>query len=766
MLENLSRLKSDPQLCDPIFGSVNPLVTSISRLESQVAAMMANIDQLRNFWPPGKSKSPNTMPSVPPPPPPSMSALTTALRSRVVSGDAKGSALTELHKQNSHLVTVVAQLNEEKRVLEKRLKIDGETQRPERSKESIEELQAQLSREREAHQLQMQQLETERSQILQGLSDARKDEEVQARKVLDLQNELEAAVTILEETRKEKEKALQTQAELAEKTLRDRMAEANGDQAVLEHQNASLNKELEQLRLVHSKLNDEKQANDARHGRELNGLKAEMHLTKAELREMQRKLSEERDSLVQAQDKAGLARAEKERQETFSKEAIQIASAFHECVSRLHTAIKSSATISGSVTGLESETRSSTMDPDMSLVETSQTSTPNDLDYLQTELQTLKAYDLTAFSDSVTRTMSLVKKWQKSCKQYRERSKNQIAFAQFAKGDLALFLPTRNAIARSWAAFNIASPHYFLKPTPNIEKMMAEREWIVARIVSVTEGLVDSARFPNNRENNPYDLAEGIKYHELQADVYVPTPAKPRRSASSGHTLETSRSPLSLKHRAVSTPIPLRETSPGAFPPLLDATGRPITEREAGLVPGPAEGPRSMHTTGPSALEAAIHAPLKGARRPSSVASSSASSHKFRKGIQIGTGGSGKAGSVVGVTKDVDGQVERISSRQSLSAGDYLSAKRGVEGQPDVTTPASISLPKSPGLWGGNELPRSLSPGSSPLGLSGGKYARMAGKRSITEPKSRLSVGEGALDILKRFGENQPESGHSGRRFT
>ena len=34
-------------------------------------------------------------------------------------------------------------------------------------------------------------------------------------------------------------------------------------------------------------------------------------------------------------------------------------------------------------------------------------------------------------------------------------------------------------------------PHYFLKPTGHLGEQLKTREWIVARITSITEGIVD-----------------------------------------------------------------------------------------------------------------------------------------------------------------------------------------------------------------------------------------------------------------------------------
>jgi autophagy-related protein 11 len=69
-------------------------------------------------------------------------------------------------------------------------------------------------------------------------------------------------------------------------------------------------------------------------------------------------------------------------------------------------------------------------------------------------LESLRSFDHDHFLEAVAKTGSIIRKWQKQCKEYRERAKGKISFRNFAKGDLALFLPTRNSISKPWAAFN------------------------------------------------------------------------------------------------------------------------------------------------------------------------------------------------------------------------------------------------------------------------------------------------------------------------
>lgn len=58
-------------------------------------------------------------------------------------------------------------------------------------------------------------------------------------------------------------------------------------------------------------------------------------------------------------------------------------------------------------------------------------------------------------TDSLSHT---IKKYMSS----HTKSRQKISYRGFSVGDLALFLPTRNAGSHSWAAFNVNAPHYFL----------------------------------------------------------------------------------------------------------------------------------------------------------------------------------------------------------------------------------------------------------------------------------------------------------------
>ncbi|KAK4697173.1 autophagy-related protein 11, partial [Phenoliferia sp. Uapishka_3] len=131
------------------------------------------------------------------------------------------------------------------------------------------------------------------------------------------------------------------------------------------------------------------------------------------------------------------------------------------------------------------------------------------LDYAEGDLDDLLAevqkYDRDALTDEVKAKIegltSISKKWSKEAKAYRERAhraaseaSDKIAFRNFTKGDLALFLPTRNLTVPVLAAFNVSFPHHSLSATGIISEQMKSREWIVARITNLTEKAADVKR--------------------------------------------------------------------------------------------------------------------------------------------------------------------------------------------------------------------------------------------------------------------------------
>ncbi|KAL9542244.1 hypothetical protein MBANPS3_008703 [Mucor bainieri] len=128
----------------------------------------------------------------------------------------------------------------------------------------------------------------------------------------------------------------------------------------------------------------------------------------------------------------------------------------------------------------------------------------------------------------------------------------KIAFKSFREGDLALWLPTKNSTGKPWAAFNINAPHYFLKSTDNIAPQMQSREWIVARIVSITEYVTDGA----DPESNPFGLADGVTYRLVEVENYRNSkqhPNKRRHVSSNDSGLASIPNPRHIVDRAASS---------------------------------------------------------------------------------------------------------------------------------------------------------------------------------------------------------------------
>ncbi|ODV62093.1 autophagy protein ATG11 ASCRUDRAFT_19000, partial [Ascoidea rubescens DSM 1968] len=142
----------------------------------------------------------------------------------------------------------------------------------------------------------------------------------------------------------------------------------------------------------------------------------------------------------------------------------------------------------------------------------------------------------------------LAKKLQKESRSQKENFntlmlsfRSKVSIKSFQPDDLVLFLPTRDvndSVAESnisnssydisgiensynrivsghfWTAFNIGCPHYFLKEED--PKVLLGRDWVLVRIVSITEHAVTSENHKNPTEN-PFSLSQGIIWYLVEA---------------------------------------------------------------------------------------------------------------------------------------------------------------------------------------------------------------------------------------------------------
>ncbi|KAI3197118.1 hypothetical protein CBS147311_7010 [Penicillium roqueforti] len=180
-------------------------------------------------------------------------------------------------------------------------------------------------------------------------------------------------------------------------------------------------------------------------------------------------------------------------------------------------------------------------------------------------MESLAQFDVALFGGVVVKRVKdielLARKWQKEARGYREKyhrvqseAHDKIAYRSFKEGDLALFLPTRNQAIRSWAAFNVGAPHYFLREQDS-HKLQA-RDWLLARITKIEERVVDLSKSMNGiapdrrslgaasdvtslADENPFELSDGLRWYLLDAVEEKPgapaTPGLAKSTVASAH---------------------------------------------------------------------------------------------------------------------------------------------------------------------------------------------------------------------------------------
>ncbi|KAF8218322.1 putative peripheral membrane protein [Mycena galopus ATCC 62051] len=348
----------------------------------------------------------------------------------------------------------------------------------------------------------------------------------------------------LKEASREKDRLLRAQASEHERVIRDHIAEADGDRAVLERQ-------FHELKAVQEHT-----------VRQLEGLRVEMDVANAdslglreEVKRLERELREARhaERVLREDLRAGRASQSdfEQRLENSGRlvaQILDVALAFRSAHVRALNAAQLMASHPGtgarSGTGMAESGLGFSSSMRHSII--SHLDEPSPIDPLDpaAALEALRAFDHDHFLEAITKTGSTIRKWQKQCKEYRERAKGKISFRNFAKGDLALFLPTRNSVSKPWAAaeiFPVSFPHYFLQATGHLAEQLKTREWIVARITSITERVVDH----NDPTSNPYGLGDGVKYYMLEVEDWTqPSPQNKRRVSSRKVSKEQPTSPL------------------------------------------------------------------------------------------------------------------------------------------------------------------------------------------------------------------------------
>jgi autophagy-related protein 11 len=277
----------------------------------------------------------------------------------------------------------------------------------------------------------------------------------------DLETQIQAARSESEEVRQalkstsgEKDRLLKAQASEHDRIIRDHIAEADGDRAVLERQ-------FFELKAVQE--HSERQVKDLRAEIEIAnadavGLREELRRVEHELRDAKHIERLLREDLKTGRSSQSEYERRAEEREQLIAQILDVAITFRNTqVKALHTAqALSTLPPSGSKHGHPHLADSMTLTSMRYHNVMDQTGEPSPIDPSDpmAALEVLREFDHDHFLEAIVKTGSTIKKWQKQCREYRERAKGKISFRNFAKGDLALFLPTRNSVSKPWAAFN------------------------------------------------------------------------------------------------------------------------------------------------------------------------------------------------------------------------------------------------------------------------------------------------------------------------
>jgi autophagy-related protein 11 len=290
----------------------------------------------------------------------------------------------------------------------------------------------------------------DQSNNLKNLEEARARGEDLELQIQAARKESEEVNQALKAASSEKDRLLKLQASEHDRIIRDHIAEADGDRAILGRQFSELQAVLGHKERELKEVRGNLEVADA----DAAGLREELQRVERELYEVRHVERLLRDDL-----KAGRAsqHAFEQRIENNNRLIAQILDvAIH--FRNSHAKVLHAAQMLGSHSSSARLSSNGLGESAFSLaplrhngVPQFEEPSPIDPDDPGGALDILREFDHDHFLETVTKS---IRKWQKQCKEYRERSKGKISFRNFAKGDLALFLPTRNSVSKPWAAFN------------------------------------------------------------------------------------------------------------------------------------------------------------------------------------------------------------------------------------------------------------------------------------------------------------------------
>ena len=296
---------------------------------------------------------------------------------------------------------------------------------------------------------QLQQLRDERTKHFQQASESHAMIDDLKSQVAGLKAQLDATTRQLSEAQEERDSALRSQTAEAQRMIRDRIAEVDGDRAILEHQNANLHKELEDL-----KVGMEERLNSTRNTaiRQVDGYKAELSLSKAQLRDAQRREAVLSDELAMLKDNANAIVSDRSHQSEVAKDAVATVTRYYETCRPLFRMANAAA--SSRRPGSDEPGKEDLPDQPRPLSPISAAPSSSEMrdSVLIRGLASAQAFDLEGFSEAITKVVTRLKRYTKGYKHMRDVARNKIAFSDFQKGDVVsccVLLSSRPAIDQS-----------------------------------------------------------------------------------------------------------------------------------------------------------------------------------------------------------------------------------------------------------------------------------------------------------------------------
>lgn len=381
-------------------------------------------------------------------------ALEREVRSLKAQSESDAQARKVLEQRHSELLADVQAL--------RKGQADALSDATDKAREA-ETLRLELSRQRDEfkevkemevkHSRRISQLLEDQTLTLRNLEEARVRGEDLESQIKEARVENDDMSFALKDIGEQKDRLLRAQALEHDRIMRDHIAEADGDRAILEQQFFEVKAAFDN---VERQLKEAKSEIEVLHA-DAAGLREELQRSEHELSEARHVERVLRTDLSEGRASQSDFERKINDRDRLVAQILNVAIALHHSSSKAMSILQPLSLHPGANPKNGTNVADSILFsplPRVPNVSSGDEPSPIDPTDPATALDLLRAYDLDAFSEVVGKVTSVIRKWQKQCKEYRERSKGKISFRNFAKGDLALFLPTRNSVSKPWAAFN------------------------------------------------------------------------------------------------------------------------------------------------------------------------------------------------------------------------------------------------------------------------------------------------------------------------